>query len=263
MNVEGQASRRSVAGSLIVNADDWGRTYETTQRTLECVSAGSVSAVSAMVFMEDSERAAAVAREHGIDAGLHLNLTTAFTAPKCPAALAQRHAELASYLRRPFAHVMFHPGLVRSFEYVVAAQVDEYRRLYGGDPDRLDGHHHAHLCANVMYGGLLAPGTIVRRNFYFERGEKSFCNRWFRSFSDRMLARRHRLVDFFFSIAPLDPADRLRRIFALGRHFVIEVETHPINPAEHRFLARGRIFGLLDGVPIASRFTTPPSAISA
>lgn len=63
------------AGALIVNADDWGRDRETTDRTLFCLREGAVSSASAMVFMEDSERAAALAKEHGVDAGLHLNLT--------------------------------------------------------------------------------------------------------------------------------------------------------------------------------------------
>src|SRR5208337_4418972 len=63
------------AGVLIVNADDWGRDRETTERILQCVRCESVSSVSAMVFMEDSERAAVIAQETGIDGGLHLNLT--------------------------------------------------------------------------------------------------------------------------------------------------------------------------------------------
>ena len=57
------------AGRLVINADDWGRTRDTTDRTLECHERGSVSSVSAMVFMEDSERAAALARERDMDAG--------------------------------------------------------------------------------------------------------------------------------------------------------------------------------------------------
>jgi predicted glycoside hydrolase/deacetylase ChbG (UPF0249 family) len=66
------------SGALIINADDWGRSRETTDRTLECWERGSISSVSAMVFMEDSVRAAALARERGIDTGLHLNFTTPF-----------------------------------------------------------------------------------------------------------------------------------------------------------------------------------------
>ena len=243
------------AGLLIVNADDWGRNHETTQRTLECFLRGTISSVSAMVFMKDSERAAALARERGIDAGLHLNLTTPFSAPKCPARLIERQHELARYQQRhPFAQVVFHPGLVRSFEYVVAAQRDEFHRLYGVEPERLDGHHHMHLCANVLLGGLLPPGTLVRRNFSFQPGEKSLCNRLYRRAIDRILARRHRLVDFFFSLQPLDLPGRVRTIFSLAREFTVEVETHPIDPQEYRFLAGGEIFRWAAGLRVAPRF---------
>src|SRR5437879_7585 len=75
------------AGRLIVNADDWGRDPLTTDRILECSRRGAVSSASAMVFMGDSVRAAAVAREYGVEAGLHLNLTTPFSAAGCPAGL--------------------------------------------------------------------------------------------------------------------------------------------------------------------------------
>src|SRR5712671_5161398 len=75
------------AGLLIVNADDWGRDRSTTAAILNCAVRGVASSVSAMVFMEDSERAAAIAQERGIDAGLHLNLTTSFSAPRCSAKL--------------------------------------------------------------------------------------------------------------------------------------------------------------------------------
>ena len=39
------------AGFLIVNADDWGRDRETSDRMFECVLRGTVSSVSAMVFL--------------------------------------------------------------------------------------------------------------------------------------------------------------------------------------------------------------------
>jgi hypothetical protein len=244
-------------GLLILNADDWGRDRLTTDRTLECTVRGAVSSVSAMVFMEDSERAAALARERRIEAGLHLNFTTAFSASGCPARLLKRQQEIGRHLlRHRLAQVVLHPGLARSFEYVVAAQLDEFRRIYGADPERLDGHHHMHLCENVLFARLLPPGTIVRRNFSFERREKSPWNRLYRQVVDRRLARRHRLVDFFFSLPPLEPSGRLDRIFARARKSVVEVETHPVEPAEYRFLIKGEIFRQIGDVRIA-----PPSAI--
>jgi len=245
-------------GVLIVNADDWGREPCTTATILDCVRHGAVSSVSAMVFMEDSERAAVIARERQIDTGLHLNLTTPFSAPCCPARLVERQRDLGRHLlRHRFAQVVFHPGLIRSFEYVVAAQLDEFGRLYGGEPDRLDGHHHMHLCANVLLQGLLPPGTLVRRNFSFQLREKGVWNRLYRRFVDCMLARRHRLVDFFFSLAPLEPPGRLQRIFSLARQCIVEVETHPVHPDEHRFLVGGELFRRAGDVRIA-----PPSAFA-
>src|ERR1700722_13645174 len=96
----GRVSPAQTKGILIVNADDWGRNRETTERISECIFRGAVSSTSAMVFMEDSERAATVAQERGIDAGLHLNLTTAFSAAPCSASLADHQQRLAKYLPR-------------------------------------------------------------------------------------------------------------------------------------------------------------------
>jgi len=239
------------SGLLIVNADDWGRDREATDRTLECVRRRAVSSVSAMVFMEDSARAAAIAREIDIDAGLHLNFTTPFSDPGTPQRLVERQQRLSRYLRRHrFAQVLYHPGLNRSFDYVLAAQIEEFSRLYGAEPPRLDGHHHMHLCSNVLFGGLLPQGTLVRRSFSFQPGEKGFANLIYRKVVDRMLARRHRLTDYFFSLKPLEPPDRLRKIFSLAQQSVVEVETHPTNPEEYQFLSGGEIFRWAGTTPI-------------
>ena len=242
-------------GVLIVNADDWGRDRETTDRILDCVARRTVSSASAMVFMEDSERAATLGRERGVDTGLHVNLTTPFSARDLPHQLVKCHKEIAAYLLgRRLNRIVFHPGLARSFRYVVAAQVDEYCRLYGTQPKRLDGHHHMHLCTNVVLAGLLPAGTIVRRNFSFQPGEKGAVNRLYRAALDKRLARRHRLTDFFFSLPPLEPQSRLKRILALAHDFTVEVETHPVNAEEYRFLMGGDVVSWTGGFPISPNF---------
>jgi chitin disaccharide deacetylase len=237
---------------IIVNADDWGRDAVTTDRSLECARRGAVSSVSAMMFMEDSERAAALAREHGVDAGLHLNLTTLFTAPQCPSRLADQQARLARFLTaNRFTRVLYHPGLSAAFEYVVRAQLEEYERCYGVPPERVDGHHHMHLCANVFFQQLLPAGAIVRRNFSFAAGEKSRVNRWYRRWQDRGLARRHRVTDFFFSLPPLEPRSRLEKFLDLADRFDVELETHPAIPEEYAFLVRGELFSSTRKVGVA------------
>ena len=240
----------SPTGGLIVNADDWGRDAETTDRILECVVCGAVSSASAMVFMEDSERAAALARARGLDVGLHLNFTTFFSASDCPPRLKEHQQRLSRYLRaNRLAQVVFHPGLAGAFKHVVAAQLDEFRRLYGAEPDRIDGHHHMHLCANVLVGELMPKGTMVRRNFSFLPGEKSWMNRCYRKSVDRRLKRRHRLVDYLFSLAPIEPADRLQRIISLAQHAIVELETHPVNLDEYRFLTQGEPLSEIAALP--------------
>jgi predicted glycoside hydrolase/deacetylase ChbG (UPF0249 family) len=243
------------SGLLIVNADDWGRNSENTDRILECVLQGAVSSTSAMVYMEDSERAARIARERGVDAGLHLNLTTSFSAAGCSALLTKHHYRVSRYLAgNRLAQVIYHPGLADSFEYMVRAQLEEFSRLYGREPERIDGHHHMHLCANVLLGKLLPAGIIVRRNFSFSVGKKSWGNRLYRRSVDRMLAKRHSLTDFFYALTPLEPASRLEEIFSLARRSVVEVETHPINSDEYRFLTSGEILRLAEDVPVATRY---------
>jgi predicted glycoside hydrolase/deacetylase ChbG (UPF0249 family) len=250
----GNAAAQS--GALIVNADDWGRDRETTDRTFDCIKCHTVSAASAMVFMQDSERAAGLAQEFGIDAGLHLNLSAPFTASNCPALLLEHHGKVMKYLRRhALARVFFNPRLVSSFEYVVKGQLEEFRRLYGLEPGRIDGHHHLHLSANVQRAQLLPAGTLVRRNFSFQAGEKSWLNRSYRSRVDRKLAQRHRLVDFLFLLPPLE-SSRLQRIFALARRAAVEVETHPVNAEEHKFLTGGEMLCQAGDIPIAARFPT-------
>ena len=238
--------------TIIVNADDWGRDANTTDRCLECVRGGVVSSVSAMVFMEDSERGAALAHEHGIDAGLHLNLTSAFTAPQSFSRLAREQGKLARFLRSSrLAPAIYHPGLAASFDYVVKAQLEEFERLYGAPAGRVDGHHHMHLCANVFFRKLLSAGTITRRNFSFEPGEKSFMNRLYRRWQDRGLARRHRLTDFFFYWKPVEPRSRLEKILNLATRFNVELETHPAAPEEYAFLLGGEFLRCAGQVGVA------------
>jgi hypothetical protein len=111
-----------------------------------------------------------------------------------------------------------------------------------------------HLCANVLLGELMPEGTLARRNFSFAPGEKSWINRFYRKSVDRQLKRRHRLVDYLFSLAPVEPADRLQRIVSLARHAVVELETHPVNPDEYRFLTRGETLSEIAALPPSPRF---------
>lgn len=248
---EKDAVRRNLP-SVIVNADDWGRDAETTSRTLLCWQHEALSSVSAMVFMEDSPRAADLARQYGVDAGLHLNFTLRFTAQHCPARLMEHQQRIARFLcAHRLAPILYNPLLTASFQYVVAAQLEEFARLYGHPPNRIDGHHHMHLCANVVNGNLLPSGIIVRRNLSFRAGEKEFLNRAYRQWQDRKLSRRYRLTDFFFDLKPFDLPGRLEGLFVLARHKNVEIETHPVHDDEFGFLRSAELLRRLGDLTIA------------
>jgi len=228
---------------LIVNADDWALSVPATNRILECVRAGVVSSVSAMVFMRDSERAAELAREHTIHSGIHLNLTCGFTAPNLPQRLQDHQQRTAAFLRfRRFSRGHFNPLLARSFDYAVKAQMEEFERLYGARPARVDGHHNMHLCANVLVQDLLPRQAVVRRIESFAAGEKSAMERLYRRMLDRLLARRYRMPDYFFALLPMEAA-RIHRIVELARTSTVELGTHPADDSEYAFLMNG---GLAD-----------------
>ena len=178
---------------LIINADDFGRSAAETDAAYRCYLGGRVTSLSAMVFMDDSHRAAALAEENQLDVGLHLNFTEPFTAKECPSKLKQQHQKVARYLNlNKYTQLLYNPFLVKDFGYSYAAQLEEFTRLFHKAPSHLDGHHHMHLCANILLSNIIPAGMKMRRNFSFCAGEKSAFNRSYRALVDRWLARRYR-----------------------------------------------------------------------
>jgi chitin disaccharide deacetylase len=223
---------------LIINADDWGGWTSATDAALACWEARRITSVSAMVFMEDSERAAGIAREHGIDAGLHINLTQSFTGKtKAIPELVEAHSRISRFLRSSkYARLLYHPFLAGSFRQVFSAQLDEFVRLYGRRPSHYDGHQHFHLCTNMVLGRLLPAGERVRRSFSFSAGEKSAINRAYRGWVDCRLAARHRLTDHFFSLSQQLKWGQIHRVTQLAQSSMVELMTHPAWEEEYRFL---------------------------
>jgi hypothetical protein len=207
---------------LIVTADDLGYDEATTDAILECFAAGAVTCASAMVFMADSERAARLAREHGLPVGLHLNLSEAFTAPAVAPEIARRQARLLPHFTdrgRRLRNWCWDPFVARGVAAATRDQVIEFSRLYGRGPDHVDGHRHVHVCLNVAFTRALAPGRTTRRALrQFDGGAL----RGPRRLRQRALDRRARTTDFLVPFSQASP-DRLD----LARRGSLEVMTHP------------------------------------
>ena len=196
-----------------------------------------MSSVSAMVFMADSERAAELAKANNLRVGLHLNFTEQFTGDGILATLGNYQKKIASFLtRNRYSQVFYNPRLRREFAHSCQAQLEEFTRLFGRRPLHVDGHHHMHLCANLLLANLIPAGMKVRRNFSFLPGEKSWLNRSYRTLVDRWLARRYRVTDYFFDLTQSIQEQKINRVLALAAFKKVELMTHPILQLESEYL---------------------------
>jgi len=222
---------------LIINADDWGRSAAETDAALRCYRANRITSVSAMVFMADSERGAELARDNQLDVGLHLNFAEGFTATKYPGMLGECQGRLVRFLmRNRYSQLLYNPLLRKAFAYSCQAQSAEFVRLFGKAPSHIDGHHHMHLCANLLLSNMIPAGMRMRRNFSFWPGEKSFLNRAYRGLVDRRLSRRYRLTHYFFDLTQCIEQKKLDRVVALAKSNNVELMTHPVVQLEADYL---------------------------
>jgi predicted glycoside hydrolase/deacetylase ChbG (UPF0249 family) len=223
---------------LIINADDWGRSVAETDAALTCFRKRRITSVSAMVFMEDSERAARLVKGYELDdVGLHLNFSEEFTDKNCPETLKEAQRRIIRFLKgTKYAQLLYNPFLRKTFSYSYHAQVKEFVRLFEKSPSHIDGHHHMHLCANLLLSKLIPTDMKLRRNFSFCPGEKSLLNRAYRGLVDSWLARRHRLPDYFFDLTQCIQEKKLERVVALAKSKKVELMTHPVLRTEADYL---------------------------
>jgi predicted glycoside hydrolase/deacetylase ChbG (UPF0249 family) len=191
-----------------------------------------------MVLMQDSKRAARLAKDYKLDdVGLHLNFSEEFTDKSCSEILKEHHGRIIRFLKRgKYAQLLYNPFLRRAFAYCYHAQVEEFMRLFEKSPSHIDGHHHMHLCANVLFSSMIPAGMKMRRNFSFWPGEKSMLNRTYRWLVDRWLAGRYRLTDYFFDLTQCIQGKKLDRVAALAKSSNVELMTHPIVNEEEEYL---------------------------
>lgn len=238
---------------LIINADDFGRSAAETDAALRCYERGRITSVTMMVFMQDSERAAELAKENELDVGLHLNFAEPFTGQNYPAKLGECHRRTIRYLMgNKYAQLSYNPFLRREFAYSYKAQAAEFERLFERAPSHIDGHHHMHLCTNLLLSKVIPAGTRLRRNFSFWPGEKSWLNRAYRALVDRWLQRRYRLPDYFFDLTQSIRQKKMDRVMALAKSSRVELMTHPIVRTESEYLMGDQFGAMLERLDTGS-----------
>lgn len=213
---------------LIINADDFGISQIASERIIECYIQGRITSISAMVFMDDSQRAAELWKDKHIDVGLHLNFTEKLTRHLKNDLFRDYHNRIATFLSSSkYNFMIYNPNLSKAFKYVFQIQLEEFERLYEISPSHINGHHHMHLCTNMLIDKIVPRGQKVRRNFSFSKGEKSLLNRIYRAGIDKWLTRRFLTTDYFFSLQELIKNNRLKQAVTLAESYIVELETHP------------------------------------
>lgn len=232
---------------LIINADDLGMDTVATDTCMDCFRRKRITSASLMVFMADSERAAALAKHENLETGLHFNVVLPYAASGVPDSLRAAQETAARFFRRgPWTQVVYNPFIAKAVATAFASQLEEFRRLFGNEPAHINGHRHFHLSLNMIFGGVLPAGSAVRRSFTFYKGEKRLLNRWYRRMIDTWLLKRHVSTDAFFSPEPVSDLPRLEKIVGLSRTGCVELVVHPWNPGQYALLT-GEQFSRLVG----------------
>lgn len=153
--------------TLIVNADDFGRSPGVNDGIIRAHEDGVVTSTTLMVRWPDAEPAAAYARSHGeLSVGLHLDL-----------------GEWALFDGewRPLYQVL-PDETPETVAAEVTAQLERFERLLGRPPTHLDSHQHMHredpartalLTAGSRLGVAVrgsAPGIAYSGAFYAQDG---------------------------------------------------------------------------------------------
>jgi chitin disaccharide deacetylase len=228
-----------MSGLLIVNADDWGGEQRSTEAILEAFRAKRVTSTTAMVYMEDSGRAAEIARSEGFPVGLHLNLTQSFTDPEAPEPIRIRQQRVADVF---FGHGpdgqpgttrvrrwLYDPRLARVVKGALRDQLERFEELYGRPPTHFDGHNYVDTTPNVFFSRALPRGAKMRNSldrYPLDTGPGAMA----REVRQRLRRSRFRSTRYVLHISDLDLPDDPRLAFATTNS--IEVICHPDNPPE-------------------------------
>jgi chitin disaccharide deacetylase len=219
------------SGTLIINADDFGLDVDVTDRILECFRAGTISSTTALVWMADSDRAAALSSRETLPIGLHLNLIEPFTAPDVPDAVATTQRGVVERLSSGGIRAqMYHPGWSREFERSIGDQLSRFQELYGRMPTHIDGHRHMHLALNVLFARALGPVKRCRRPLALSIPESPASKRAVRALVHRLIQLRFTTTDWFFSIRALHPelgGSGIDEKLGLASLDSVEVMVHP------------------------------------
>jgi len=239
-------------GLLIVNADDWGSEESKSAAIHIAFESGAISSASAMVYMEDSDRAAALGLREQFALGLHLNLTQPFSDPRTPPAVRARQERLLEHFENTGRRRRtFDPRVRSAVRAAIADQLARYHELYGHVPDHVDGHEHVHICLDVLLA--LPRGLKIRPGMSSTKGTGA-AGVVGAAREALIRARLLRAPSKAFGLGDLwtAPGDALERVLSLSRNESVEIMCHPDRPADKEALVSDRWHQALASSPLGT-----------
>lgn len=176
---------RPAASPIVITADDFGLSSGVCDAIIELIALGRLSATAAMsglpAWRRHGGELARIVREHPADIGLHFTLTGQKPLTGSPG--------LAENERLPTIGALTRGALTRSLPLdairdELRAQLDAFEDVWGGPPDFLDGHQHAHVL----------PG--IRRVVIEELARRYGTDIWLRSCGESLVVAARRGIGF-------------------------------------------------------------------
>jgi chitin disaccharide deacetylase len=151
---------------LIINADDLGVNPQRSHGIFECCEFGIVTSVSIVANGSDSDDAGKRAREKGVSAGLHLNLTDEYPLSAASSIDTLVDANGHFFERARFLQLLDEGEIKREhLEREIRTQIDWIFDVYGA-PTHVNGHGMIHLQPAVI--DVLVP-IMERSGIRFTR----------------------------------------------------------------------------------------------
>lgn len=230
--------------SLIVNADDFGKSPEVNKAITECINRGIVNRTTVMTNMPYASEAAYIAAKNGFTehVGLHINLTEGTplseSIKKNPVFCDENGNFNQAFYYNTKLRLHMNDKCVFDIEQEIEAQLEMYRDL-GFTLNHLDSHHHVHT--NLpFYKALKNLSTVydfssirLSRNLY---KDQKFLKTVYKNYYNKLIGSIcEHTTDFFGSyidaanyfIFPNDISS-LKKFEEFISKYDLEIMVHPL-----------------------------------
>lgn len=155
---------------LIVNADDYGYSKPRDDGIIHCYKKAGISSASLMVNGVSAESGVALAKQHGLPIGLHVNISEG--SPIGQSGYKTLINDEGFFLGMFEFQNALREGKIdlKEVETEIRCQIDRYKKLVGTVPIHVDGHQHCHIKPGILeiFAGVLKENGVKATRVPYE-----------------------------------------------------------------------------------------------